>query len=59
MYHGYVPGVISQQLIRDRVRQVVMVPLPLRPATAVHVLFHLLSFIETFIVACLVTSGWI
>ena len=41
---GYVTGVISQQVIRDRVRQVVLVPLPLRTGIAVHVLFCLLSF---------------
>ena len=57
MYHGYVPGVISQQVIRDRVIQVVIVPLPLRTGTAVHVLFCLLSSIEAFIVACFVTTG--
>ena len=34
MYHGYVAGVISQHVIRDRVRQVVIVPLPLRTGTA-------------------------
>ena len=59
MYHGYVPGVISQQVRRDRVRQVVIVPLPLRTGTAVYLLFCLLSSIETFIVACFVTTGWI
>ena len=34
MYHGYVASVISQHVIRDRVRQVVIVPLPLRTGTA-------------------------
>ena len=34
MYHGYVAGVISQHVIQDRVRQVVIVPLPLRTGTA-------------------------
>ena len=54
-----VPGVISLQLLRDRVQQVVIVPLPLRPGTAMHVLFCLFSSIETFIVACFVTTGWV
>ena len=34
-----VPGAISQQVIRDRVVHVVIVPLPLRAGTAVHALF--------------------
>ena len=59
MYHGYILGVISQQVVRDRVLQVVIVPLLLRTGTAVHVLFCLLSSFETFIVACFVTTGWI
>ena len=59
MYHGYVPGILSQQVMRDRVRQVVTAPLPLRIGTAVHVLFCLLSSIETFGVARFVTTDWI
>ena len=59
MYHDYVSGVVSQQLTRDRVQQVVIVPLPLCTGTAVHLLFCLLSSIETFIVACFVTTNWI
>ena len=59
MYHGYVPGVILQQVRRDRVLQVVIVRRPWRTGTAVHVLFCLLSSIEAFIVACFVTKGWI
>ena len=57
MYHGYVPGVISQQVIQDRVRPVVIVPLSLPTGIAVHVLFCLLSSVEIFIVACFVTAG--
>ena len=57
MYHGYVLGVISQQVIRDYVRQVGMVPLPLRTGTAVHVLFCLLLSVETFIIACFGDHG--
>ena len=57
MFHGYVPGVIAQQVIRDRVLQVVIVPLPLHTGTAVHALFCLLSSFETFTVACFVTTG--
>ena len=59
MYHGYSLGVISQQVIRDRVLQVVIVSLPLRSGTAVHALFVFLSSFETFVVACFVTTGWI
>ena len=39
MYHGYVPGVMSLQVIRDGIPQPVIVPLPLRTGTAVYVLF--------------------
>ena len=46
MYHGYVPGVISSQVIRDGIPQAAKVPLPLCTGTAVHVLFCLLSPIE-------------
>ena len=59
MYHSCVSGLIPQQVLRDRVLQVVIVPLPLRTSTAVHVIFCLLSSFETFIVACFVTTGWI
>ena len=62
MYHDYVSGVVSQQLTRDRVQQVVIVPLPLLTGTAVHVLYSaifLLSSIGAFVVACFVTMGWI
>ena len=61
MYHGYVPGVISLQVIRDGLRQVTLVPLSLRTGTAAHVFFYLRSSIETFVilltVACVVTTG--
>ena len=39
MYHRYVPGVISLQMTPDGIPQVVILPLPLRTGTAVHVLF--------------------
>ena len=58
MYHHHVPGVISQHVTRDGVRQAVMVPPPLRTGTAVRVQFCLLSSIETFTIACFVTTGW-
>ena len=57
MYHGYVPGVISLQVIRGGIPQVAIVALLSRTGTAVHVLFGLLSAIETFIVACVVATG--
>ena len=46
MYHGYVPGVISSQVIRDGIPQAAKVSLPLCTGSAVHVLFCLLSPIE-------------
>ena len=60
MYHGYGPGIISLLLIviRDGIPQVVIVPLSLRTGIAVHVIFALLPSIETFIVACFVTTGY-
>ena len=43
----YLPGVVSLQVIRDGVPQpVTAAPLPLRTATAVHLLFSLLSSAE-------------
>ena len=49
----FVPGVISLRVTRDDIPQFVIVPLPLRSigAAAVHVLFWLLSSMET-LVAC-------
>ena len=61
MHHGYVPGVISLQVMRDGAPQLAVLPLPLRTGTAVHVLF-LLSSTGTFTVllsvACVVTTGY-
>ena len=57
MYHGYVPGVISLQVIRGGIPQVAIVALPSRAGTAVYVLFCLLFAIETFIVACVMATG--
>ena len=37
-HHGYVPGVMSLQVIRDGIRQLIKVPFPLRTGTAGHVL---------------------
>ena len=57
MYHGYVPGVISLQAIRDGIlcctinagrRMYTTGRLPMGTGTAVHVLFCLFSCIETF-----------
>ena len=57
MYHGYVLGVISLQMIRDGMPQVAIAPLPLRTGTAVHVLSSLYHSIETFIIACFVITA--
>ena len=46
--HGYVPGVVSLQVIRNGITQLVMVPLPSRPGTARHVFFCIISSVETF-----------
>ena len=47
MYHGgYVPGVISLQVMQDGIPHLVIVPFPLGTGTAVHVLFCLFSSIE-------------
>ena len=56
MYHGYVPGVISLQVIRDGIPQLAIVPFPLRAGTAVHVYLVLFSSIETLFVACFVAT---
>ena len=56
-YHGYVPGVISLQVIRDGIPQLAIVPFPLRAGTAVHVYLVLFSSIETLFVACFIATG--
>ena len=58
MYHGYVPGDISLQVIRDSIPHDI-VPFPLRTGTAAQVFFCLFSSIETVIVACFMTMGQI
>ena len=60
VYHGYVLGVVSLQVIQDGIPHVAIVPLPLRTGTAVYVytevvLFCLLSSIETFVVVLLLS----
>ena len=55
IYHGYVPGIVSAQVIWDGTPQLASA-VPLRTDTAVHALF-LLSTIETLFVACFVTVG--
>ena len=57
MYHGRVPGVVSLQVMRDDVPQLVIVPFPLGTGSAVHVLFCSFSYIEAFFVAFFVTTG--
>ena len=44
---GYVSGVMSLQVMRDGIPQLVVVPFPLRTGTTMHVLFCLSSSIET------------
>ena len=59
IYHGYVLGIISLQVIRDGTSQPVSI-VPVRTGTAVKVLFCLPSSMETFIVlACVVTTGYV
>ena len=57
MYHGYVPGIISLQAIRDGAQQLDST-VPLRTGTAVRVLFSFLPS-RHFFVACVrvVTTG--
>ena len=54
MYHGHIPGIISLQVIRDGVPQLVGTVL-LRAATAVNEL--LCSSIKTFFSGLFVTTG--
>ena len=49
MYHGYVPGIISLQAVRDGVPQLVIVPFPC--VLVLRCTYFLFSSIETFIVS--------
>ena len=51
------PSTASTGSMMNSTEQVIMVPLLLRAGTAVYVLLCLISSIETFIVACFVTTG--
>ena len=57
MYHGYVPGVVSLQVMRDGVPKLVIVPFPLRTGAAGHAIFCLFSSMQTLFEACLVMTG--
>ena len=52
IYHGYVPVLISLQVIRDDIPRLAIVSFPLRTGTAVLLLFCLFSSIETLFVFC-------
>ena len=56
IYHGYVPGTISLQLIRDAIPQLVST-VSLRTGTAVHVRLFCFLPSRRFFVACFVTTS--